>query len=327
LGGGQALGDTTTIFMRDGTTLDLNNSVEAVGGLGVDTTNFSNGTIAVGSGALTINQTAASNFNGVFTGTGTLTKTGAATLIIDGASTGFTGTLNVNQGVLALGVQDVSGGRLSAAVININGGELFLDEDDASTINKLVDTVAINLNNTAGGNGFYYRGNDNATQSEKVGVITLGAGHNVIAAETTAASPGIADINAASLARQNMATALVRGTALGGSGAHGQIRFSTAVPAGSVGGGGAAGSLNISIVPYLVGDLTTTGLGNSLVTHVSTSVGLRPLAASEYTTDATQFNALTGASTNNVRFATNPSATLTSTATAINALVLDSARR
>jgi autotransporter-associated beta strand protein len=51
---------------------------------------------------------------------------------------------------------------------------------------------------------------------------------------------------------------------------------------------------------------------------------LRVLTTSEYVTDEAAFNALGGVSTDNVRFATNPAAPLTSTATAINSLVLDS---
>jgi autotransporter-associated beta strand protein len=316
--GGAAIGDSTLVFMRTGTTLDVGGSSEAIGNLG-EGVNSAAGNINISTGGnLTINQTTASGLLGTITGGGTFTKAGTANFVLAGnSSASFTGPLVVNGGVLTL---SGANGRVGSTTITISGpgSELINEQDQAANVDRLVGSVT--LNNTGGGNGLFLRTNQAATRTETIGGITLGAGHNVITAHGNATG-GIADLSATTLTRTGRATALVRGNGLGGTGAtRSQIRFSTA-PTGLVGAGGSTGATNISILPYLIGDLSQAGLGNSFVTNVGTLNGLRPLATSEYVTNDTGFNVLTGSTGQNVRFTATP--TLSATPTAINSLVLD----
>jgi autotransporter-associated beta strand protein len=322
--GGRALGDTTTLNMRSGTTLEVAGN-ETIGSLGLSATNVAAGTIVL-ENDLTINQSTAASFIGAINGAGNLTKTGAATLTIGGAG-GTTGTVTVSQGALIL-----SGlGTLNAATgYVLNGAELRSAQNQATSQNRLSDTAGITLHNTAGTNGLTVENVDQAaTRTENLGLITLGYGHNVITALATNNDPAaVADLLGDGLARgANRGTVVVRGLALGSSAVvrKGLIRFDSNAnfSADIVGGGGAAGTQNISIVPWVIGDLASAGNGNTFATYQDATFGFRPLAAGEYTTDAAGYNALVGASTNNVRF--TATATLTGTATAVNAIVIDSA--
>ncbi|MBK8091972.1 MAG: autotransporter-associated beta strand repeat-containing protein [Verrucomicrobiaceae bacterium] len=301
----------------------------------------SNGTVQLNVGStLTINQTDGDTtpdenlvFGGNITGSGVLVKNGIDRLNLTGVST-HTGALIINQGGVHL---NGALGSTTTTNITVNAGGTLLDyQDQTASIDRLSNSAVITLNNTNVGTtgpnqGFWMLTNQGATRTETITSIVLGAGSNVISANGNVTN-AIADLSGSgTITRNNRATLLVRGNNLGASaGQRGQIRFATA-PTGAVGGGGAAGSQNINIIPWIIGDLTYTnsgpvfGLGNTFVTNTGSTNGLRPLAAAEYTTDETAVNALTGASTDNVRFATNPTATLTTTATSINSLVLDNA--
>lgn len=344
--GSNGILDTSAVVLaaNQASTLDLQGD-ETIGLLsgGNATTGSLYGVVSLNSRTLTLNQsdndgTAAEAFTfaGTFTGNGTLIRNGADYLVLSGNSSGFTGNAIFNAGRV-----DLSGatGRLSsAASYTLNAGaELLFRQDQTSAVDRLGNSSTITLNNTAGTSAIAgsfglrnYNQNQNATRTENVGTIILGAGHNMIVSEPADTGTScVADLVADTLTRNNRSTLLVHALSLGAStGRRGLIRFDsgaqTTVDGYEVGGGGAAGTTNISIIPFLVGELTNTGLGNSFVTNVNSADGLRPLAASEYTTDAAGYNALTGASTNNVRFATSGAITLTGTPTAINSLVLDS---
>jgi hypothetical protein len=157
--------------------------------------------------------------------------------------------------------------------------------------------------NTAGTLGL---GTDNVngvpTVDENVGSITLEAGQNVVTLNATDnVAGGVTALTADSLTRLNRSTLLVRGSRLGAAtGAtpgRGFLRFDDAAQAAldgfEVGGGGAAGSTNISIIPWIVGDASavaaitaTTSLGNTLVTNENATQGLRALTPSEFVQNA-----------------------------------------
>lgn len=303
------------------------------------------GMVNVNGRTLTINQsdndgTAQESFvfAGMFTGGGTIIRNGADYLTITGSSS-FTGSLIVNAGG-RIDLQGASGTMNAATAYTVNAGaELIFRQDQTSAVNRLNDSAPITLNNSMGTstvaarNGLWnYNQNQDATRTENVGTIILGAGHNAILSQAN--DPGtscVADLLADTLTRNNRATLLARGLNLGsGSGVpRGLIRFDggaqSTLDGYEVGGGGAAGTTTISIIPFVVGDDSNGGLGDSFVTNVSAGLGLRPLTTAEYVTDAANYNALTGVTTQNVRFATNPGGALTGTASAINSLVLDSA--
>lgn len=333
LNGGNAIGDSTTLMMRSGTTLDLNNSNETVGNLSVDGTNISNGTIDLGSGTLTANQTTTATFAGGIIGTGNFVKNGAGNLTLTGNNT-FSGTVVVNGG--QLDARDAGGSLASVSTFTLNGANFLSYQNDGTERNRVGDTADFILNNTAasGGNGLRVQTNQGNTKTENIGDIRIGAGHNVVTSIGEVAN-AISVMQADTLTRLNTAsqqrgTVLVRGNNLGNSsGTRGTIAFDAGAQATvngfEIGGGGAATTQNISIIPWMIGSTSETGLGNSFVTNVDATVGLRPLASTEYTTNAAGFDALpaAAASTNNVRFDTG--ATLTGTATAINSLVIDAA--
>lgn len=341
--GGNAIGDGADVIVQGSNGASQSNFELAAGQsesirqlLGGEN---GNGLVTLNTGStLTVNGTDGDGtadenlvFGGNITGAGALVKTGNDRINITGVST-HNGTLTINQGgVHANGAL----GRIASPTIIVNGaGYLISNQDQGSsvTVDRFLNSVAITLNNTNTGStstnqGLYHLTNQAAGRTETIGSVTLGAGHNTITANGSVGS-AVADLSGTTLTRTNRATVLVRGTSLGTSSAtqRGQIRFSTA-PAGAVGGSGAAGSTNINIYPWMVGDLTAGGLGNTLVMNTGGTNGLRGLAASEYITDATGFDGLVAAtlSNSNMRFATVGAIALTGTATGVNAMVLDGA--
>lgn len=301
------------------------------------------GTVLIGSGSLTIsNQSGATRtYVGTLQGSGSLIKTGANAQIIQGNSSAlYTGNVIVNGGLLQL---NAANGRLGSTSYTINaGGELLSDQDQAASVDRIVNGATVLLNNTANvglltaPRGMWLRTTQNGTRSETIGTITANFGHNIIQATNNAAgTSAVGELIITTLNRQNGATVLVRGQNLGAaSGARGTIRPSTA-PAGVVGGGGAAASQTVSIIPWIIGSAglatneseanVAANTGNSFVTWVSATQGLRPLdLTTEYTLNEAGYNGLGASTTNNLRFAANPAATLTGAAKTINSLVLDS---
>ena len=329
LTGGSAISDTSQVNIRDNvanTGLQLlNDQTETIGTL--DGAGSQSKIILNTGSALTINQTGTTTFGGIISGAGALVKSGAGVLTLTGNST-MTGAVIVNAGG-RLALTGGNGDLAQAASYTLNGGELRSVQDQSANEDRLGNAKAITLNNTAGGNGLTVENSyapttagAGASLTETVGAITLGAGANVITAIPTRNSTSTAaQLLAASINRgSNHATLLVRGLNLGDSTTirKGMIRSTDSIA--QVGGGGAAASTNISIVPWMVGQITNGGVGNSLVTYVDATIGLRPLnLTTEYIIDSTT---LSGVLTDNIRYATSQT---TTTPTAINALVLDSA--
>ncbi len=327
LAGGNALSDTSTVNLRN----TPNAGLEVTAGAGNSETigtllgDGAQGRIIIGTGAtLSINQGTAATFAGVISGGGSLTKLGTTVLTLTGTST-LTGTLRIDAGQITLSGANAQFALVTAVILNGAGG-LGLTQDQTSTtsINRILNTATITLNNTSAGIGLVATDSEaTSDNAETMGALTLGAGHNVITSNSSVAA-NVGTVTLASVARNNRATLLVRGTALGDSTAtqRGQLIF-TAAPSGgnvAVGGGGAAGTTNISIFPWMVGDVTASGLGNSFVRNTGTTNGLKPLTPAEYVNDSL---AITGTLTDNIRY--TASAVITSTPTAINSLVLDSA--
>lgn len=303
---GNSIGDTSVVALSASraTTLELLAS-ETIGRLsgGQRATDGDYGTVAVGSHTLTINNSGANTtFAGFFTGDGNIIKQGTHNLGLTNLSTGFTGILTVESGM----VQMLGLGQINANIIRINkGGALIFDNNGTTTpsVARILDTTAITLNSADGTfngqtivRGLAIRNDNDATRDETIGTLNLNTGANYVSMEATTSSDD-ADIIATDIQRFNNATLNVRGTNLGGASAQenelriGDATNQSAFIATLVGGGGAAGSQNISIVPWAIGEstpgvLAATHMGNSLVTYVSGS-GFRPLDfATEYDTIA-----------------------------------------
>ncbi|MEQ1858297.1 MAG: autotransporter-associated beta strand repeat-containing protein [Chthoniobacteraceae bacterium] len=307
--GGNAIGDTTNIQLRAGTTLELTTSAEVIGNI----LDESSGTIALGtSGQLTINETANADYRGVFTG-GTnsvltlnaINSTGTTFNwnVTGQSTTGFVGSVNVNNGLLQL---STSTGRLAnAKAFTINkGGSLLIDDTTTSRSgDRILNTATIALNSADGVSngvtqprGLWIRTDQDGTLDETVGVVTANSGASYVTMESTSANDD-SDIIMTNLVRANNATLNVRGTNLGSTNAtNNQFRIGNAgnqtsfISLALVGGGGAAASQSVSIVPWAIGETYTAGIsatinmGNSLVTYVS-GAGIRPLdLTTEYDT-------------------------------------------
>ncbi|MDZ7618951.1 MAG: autotransporter-associated beta strand repeat-containing protein, partial [Patescibacteria group bacterium] len=309
--GGNAIGDTSLVTLANGrdTTLQLT-ADETIGRLqgGRRNTNSDYGTVAIGDHTLTLNQSATTTFAGVFTGTGTIVMNAGSVgnLSMTGISTGFTGTVVVNGGLFQLS----GASRNNAGSFTINkGGSLLIDKNGTSRIaTQILDTAAIILNSADGGfsgttinrpRGLGIRTDQESLNTEVVGVVTVNSGANYVTLEATTANDDL-DLQMANLARNTGATLNVRGTNLGVATSNvqrSQFEISdstnqTAFIAAMVGGGGAAGSPNVNIVPWAIGEsfsgaLTDTNMGNSLVTYVA-GAGFRPLSfTTEYAGFAT----------------------------------------
>lgn len=335
--GGSAIGDFSIVTLSNtrASTLELL-ADETIGRLagGSRNTNLDLGTVDVGAHTLTINQVdGGTTYSGFFTGTGQIIKQGSSNLVLTNVSSGFTGILTVESGLLYLsGV-----GQINASTIRINKGGTFMIDELGTTRSgtRIPDTTTITLNSADGGyaasavvRGLALRTDQGTTLDETVGTINFNTGASYLGMEATTADDN-SDLIAANIVRLNNATMNVRGTNLGGNTPQ-ENEFRIGDPANEaafiatlVGGGGLAGSKNISIVPWAIGQstpgaLNATHMGNSLLTYTSPG-GFRPLVlATEYNTIA-----LAG-TTDNARESLATDLTGIAGKT-INALVLDNA--
>jgi fibronectin-binding autotransporter adhesin len=340
---GSGIGDTSVVTLSASrpSTLELL-ADETIGRLqgGSRNTDSDFGTVAVGSNTLTINNSGGNTtYAGFFTGDGNIIKQGTHNLNLSNLSTGFTGVLTVESGMLQMNGL----GQINASIIRINkGGAMIFDNNGttAPSTARILDTTPITLNSADGTfngqtivRGLAIRNDNDATRDETVGLITLNTGASYVGMEATTTLDD-SDIIINNLVRLNSSTLNVRGTNLGGvSSQENEFRIGDATNqtafianlANLVGGGGAAASQNISIVPWAIGEstggaLAATHMGNSLVTYVSGS-GFRPLTFAEYNTFGTQALA-----TDNIRESLAAPLSLASgPAKTINALVLHNA--
>lgn len=232
--------------------------------------------------------------NIALTGAGNLliNNTSGSALTVQSNSSGYTGNVTIDVGALPnisanLGTITLNGNNgVMTGVANWNiraGGALALSSNVTSSTanaNRIGDTAAVNLRNglltltgaVAGG-----------SLTETMGALS-GAGYSTVTA-TPGTTAGATTLAASSLTRTDRGTFLFRGAGLGGTGTSGFITFASAPTADLVGGGGLAGTTNISILPYAIGDTTATGTGTAFVTYGAT--GVRPLASTEYVANLT----------------------------------------
>jgi autotransporter-associated beta strand protein len=345
--GGNAIGDAATVTLADDqATIFQLLADETIGNLAGGNANITVGTVAIGTNNLTLTLSAGATYDGVFTGSGTITRNGASgggNLLLRGASgAGFTGALVSNGGLLML---EVLGELLAASSVTLNkGGSLLLSNNGGTrptNSNRLPDAMPVFLNSADGSSsgstligGLWIRTDQGTTTNETVGVLNLVSGASYFRGDATGTG-SIAGIITSNFVRQNNATLAARGRSLGvTSGERNFLRIASAsaeeaaFAAGLVGGTGAADTKTIPIVPWVIGQTQTAGMsdsimGNSLVTYAvatGSGAGLRPLSlTTEYNTFATRAGA-----TDNIR--ESLSANLTGlTGVTLNALVLENA--
>jgi fibronectin-binding autotransporter adhesin len=297
--GDASLGDAAgTVTLNNGATLRVTN-------LGM------NGTRAfvLGAGAATIETAGGgATVGGVISGTGALNKSGTADFLALTSANSYSGATNVRAGTLILAG---NGSALSTSAI-LAGGTVVLDNSGSvNSANRLDDTTPVQLL----GSGLTVVGNAASATSEAVGTTTFNGGVTFYSVQSNAASASTTLISAAAV-RADHGTVFFRGAGLGNvpGGSASNIYF--AAPPQMIGGGGAAGQTNISIIPWAWGGAGNTIASNnaadSLVTYDAN--GVRPLNSNEY---ATALPA--GVSTNNVRIGAS---TTLNNASTINSLLM-----
>ncbi|QVL31497.1 hypothetical protein KIH39_22030 [Telmatocola sphagniphila] len=213
------------------------------------------------------------------------------------------------------GIQLNAGGSVTFNnAIDINGNSSAANNNN----NRITSTTPVSLS----GASFNLIGGYQTGTQQVAGALTI-SGDSVVSVDASQTGNTGTTLTFASLSRSaQRGTILFEGNSSSFGDAPGagvaNIYFSTAPTSDLLGGGGAAGTTTISILPYAIAQ---TQVGNqrsatpSLVTYGST--GIRPLASSEYAASVT-----IGASTYDNVLLTS-SLTLGSSPTSINSLTMN----
>ena len=141
LGANDRLNDSTPISLADatGAVLDLDGNDETIGTLTGGSADGSN--ITLGAGALTIDQRSNGTYDGVISGTGSVTKTGVAALTLTRANT-YSGGTTISRGQIKV---DTNNALLNTGAVTINGlgtgsniGDLVIANGVSQTIGTLI---------------------------------------------------------------------------------------------------------------------------------------------------------------------------------------------
>ncbi|WP_193172815.1 DUF4347 domain-containing protein [Nisaea nitritireducens] len=136
--GGNALADAGAVTVSSGATLDLNDTNETVGSL------TGSGTINIGTGTLTLTDSASTDFSGTISGTGTIAGGGTYT-VASGATLGGTSTFSTavtvqSGGTIAPGN---SPGKISTGNLTLASGSTASMEINGTTAGTLYDQIAV----------------------------------------------------------------------------------------------------------------------------------------------------------------------------------------
>jgi len=166
--------------VASGATFDLNSKADAIGSLA------GAGNVTLGTATLTAGANGTStNFSGVVSGTGGLTKSGSGALALSGANT-YTGATNVNAGKLQLGAASALS---SSTVVAIASGATFDLNTYSQQIAGLSGSGIVTLGGgtlTVGGtgasstfSGSFTAGDTGTFAKTGAGTLTFGAAMNL----------------------------------------------------------------------------------------------------------------------------------------------------
>lgn len=251
-----AIANTSSLIMADVATAAFNatNLAQSVGTLSGG--GAAGGNISLGSGLLTVTQSTDQTYDGVISGTGGLTKNGAATLLLSRANT-YSGTTTINAGILRAGIANAIASSAQMTLANVAGASFDLN-NLAQTVGRLSGGGATGGNITIGSadltvnqatSGTTYSGIISGTggliktgaAALSLGGINTYSGTTTISAGTLQAIVNNVIQNSSALIMANVATAIFN-------------QNGTSQIIGSLSGGGATGG-NISLG---VGTLTIT---------------------------------------------------------------------
>ncbi len=271
--------------------------------------------VNIAAGGATIGMLSAGTHGGVWAGSGNLNKLFSGNMAFQAANT-YTGASNFQADGTAS-----PWGQLAAGTVfyQANGTALTTSAITASctiTLDNATTNINGRLNPAAAilyhGGALTVTGNAAVSTAEAVAGVTGDAGMEFFTVTPNLAQA--AQLTMASFTRANRSTQIYRGTGLGNTPGVGVGNiFLTAAPT-LFGGGGPAGSQNISIIQGAVGGVVSTSAGTDMVTYGATGVRPLSLAALEYRTTLGA-----GAATDNVRLA---AATVTAADETMNSLVI-----
>lgn len=332
LGGATSATSTGSFTISDGTIdtsvpdLVISNSNYAWNG---DFAFFGSQNLDLGSGNVSLsgdrivtikNNTLA--IGGAISGARKLTKQGDGTLELRGTNT-YSGGTAVNVGTLLLKNKGAAG---TASVIVGNDGTVILD-NSSENAPRISDSAAVFL---AG--QLVFLGNDSASSSETIGVLTNGNGAASITLSPGSGQSALLTFSALG-ARSTGFTGLYRGTGLGAAldADTANIKFLTAPTVSSYGafaasdGVGTLGTVNAAVLRGVLFDNTSSGTGQGFATYQADGNGVRLLdAATEQTNlyvggtanvrlDLTTDTAITGTALNTLQLENSSGSTQTVT--------------
>ncbi|MBP6863632.1 MAG: autotransporter-associated beta strand repeat-containing protein [Candidatus Didemnitutus sp.] len=192
LAGAGRLSDSTALTINNGATFDLNGVTDTVGTLS------GSGNLTLGAGALTTIMGSAETFSGVISGSGAFTKDGGSTLTLSGNNT-YTGATTIAAGTLTL----AEAGRLSTSTsVTIASGATLSVANADHTLASLAGAGNVDLGSRVLTTG----GNDASTTFSGVasgtgGLTKTGTGTLTLAGDNT--YTGATTISAGTLALGN----------------------------------------------------------------------------------------------------------------------------
>jgi len=284
IGGSAAVGDSVFGAAGPGNGLSFNGGTaffNTSGGLTTDRDIF------IDAGGATMVTNTSTTLNGVISGSGTLTSkslSGGTALRLTGANTFAGATVLRGPSVANIAYPSMilsgDGSLASGSSFDIMG-TLTLDNSAASVTDRVSDSAPITLR----GGALMSVGNAGAGFSETVGAVTAQSGFSTI--HITPGASAVNTLTLAGLSRANNSTIALRGGNLGDTPGAGVSNIYVSSAPALVGGGGAAGSTNISIIPFAIGNtlagnsLQEAGqAGTSFVTYGAN--GVRTLATTEF---------------------------------------------
>jgi autotransporter-associated beta strand protein len=136
--GGSALADGGSVTVSSGATLDLNGTSETIGSLS------GSGTLNIGTGTLTLTDSASTNFSGTISGTGTIAGGGTYT-VASGATLGGTSTFSTAVTVASGGTiaPGNSPGKISTGNLTLASGSTANMEIEGTAAGTGYDQIAV----------------------------------------------------------------------------------------------------------------------------------------------------------------------------------------
>lgn len=307
---GNTLAGTQSTF-TGGATLNSGNLVLIGAAAPTVSTPFGTGALTINGGtvrtgsAITLGNQIVANSDFVYSGSTVLTLNANSSLSGQGGLRirSFGGGMTIQSastlnGNVQIDMPPVAASSATAGTLTLDGAngqmqnvQSFTVRDGGSFIlanngTGVLNTSRINANATVNLRGGEFRtngqlGTTGSAFTQNFGTLNLEGGANAIAVSLTSGTPNVT-VAAQNATRNDRATLVVRASNLGSTATTGVGRVALPGFVGSlVGGGGIAGTQNVSILPFAVGDTSVSGGGSGFIT-MDGGGNVRLLTLSEY---------------------------------------------